>query len=467
MLCVQAQFCDSGSDKPRPVGQGNYSLNLRICDEGDACRNVDSSAAAIARANGTVVLEDDPEGLRTAQRTCIEGSYCELGDLKPCLSGTYSLAGASECKSCVPGRYQPDEASTECLGCEAGRSQDSYEEAKCNHCLLGQFSLANASKCTPCGPGRYQPREEQTECILCEAGRYQADPGENNCLECSKSDKTSFCELGADERLTVGRGKYSVNIRRKSCDEDDAWRCNLDSSAAAATMSDGVAVETNREEGERTAERECDKGFYCEEGERKPCPSNLVCPLKGMSKPQRCDAGCANATLTTGPCAVPVEGSEASALNNDAPGPTRCNCPVRSYGYVKRAAQVTVGAETSRRVADLEDVETVTMLACAKCPDGVYCDEPGSEFGHLRLFPGRWQAIEFFESAPDELYKEGVDDCVGTEVLERCAGGSWANFSCEHGFSGPAFSSCMCHTFLHASRAIYETSWLSPSSHHK
>lgn len=375
------------------MGEGNYSLNLRKanCDEGDAC-NFDSRAAAAAEANGTTVLPTIPEGLRTAERVCDEGFLCKSGDRQPCSAGTFSSAGASVC--------------------------------------------------TPCEPGRYQPNAQARECKPCEAGRYQPKSGREDCLDCLVNDKAHFCKLGATTRLPVGDGSYSVNLRRKNCGTIDAWLCNLDSSAEAAARADGVAVETNREAGERTAERECDKGFYCLKGERLPCPADRVCPLKGMSQPQYCDAGCCepgsvcpNGTVTAGRCSVPVKDDWSSVLNSDAPGPVRCNCPVRSFGYVKKAAQLGAN-QTFHRVADLEDNETATMLACAKCPDGIYCDRAGREFAHLLLFPGRWQAIEFFVSRPSELYSEGVHDCVGTQVSERCAGGPWANFSCEHGFSG-------------------------------
>ena len=131
----QVKFCERGSTTPSRVGDGNYSVNIRKanCGEGDAC-NLDSSAEAIAKADGVAVEVDIVEGERTAERECEKGFYCELGQREPCPAGTFSLAGALECVDCEPGRYQKFSEGTECKLCEAGSTQGSSARAECDKC---------------------------------------------------------------------------------------------------------------------------------------------------------------------------------------------------------------------------------------------------------------------------------------------------------------------------------------------
>lgn len=162
--------------------------------------------------------------------------------------------------------------------------------------------------------------------------------------------------------------------------------------------------------------------------------------MKGLSRPLDCDPECEQE-----PCAVPVEEAAAGQADRATPGSAscntgavRCNCPALSFGYVKRGGDVDAEGRR-RRVADLSDNATTTMLACASCPDGIFCQEPGQEFARLRLFPGRWQSMEYLEGRPEVLFDEGVADCIATtDDDERCTGGNWANFTCNYGFSGPA-----------------------------
>ena len=43
------------------------------------------------------------------------------------------------------------------------------------------------------------------------------------------------------------------------------------------------------------------------------------------------------------------------------------------------------------RVASLNDNQTLLQLQCARCPAGVFCSKPGTEFHLLILQKGMWQ----------------------------------------------------------------------------
>lgn len=76
-----------------------------------------------------------------------------------------------------------------------------------------------------------------------------------------------------------------------------------------------------------------------------------VCPLPGMHAPFSC-----------GHRAEPWR-----PANTGLHGNTRCHCNKRFYGY----------SSTTETVPELVDNSTLTLLHCARCPQGTLCNQPG------------------------------------------------------------------------------------------
>lgn len=92
-----------------------------------------------------------------------------------------------------------------------------------------------------------------------------------------------------------------------------------------------------------------------------PVPEN-VCPTKGMQEPLACEDINAEPDADGTPSANP-----------EIPGPVRCRCQPRFYGYPTGfggARNLRDEHEGPLRVAMLTDNQTVRHLSCAQCPDG-------------------------------------------------------------------------------------------------
>ena len=81
-------------------------------------------------------------------------------------------------------------------------------------------------------------------------------------------------------------------------------------------------------------------------------------------------------------------------------GQVRCECAASFYGYSQLA--------NVERVADLDDNSTLEHLACERCPSGVLCNHPGSEFYLLLFVKGRWQDFDYSRQDPRRLSEDGA-----------------------------------------------------------
>lgn len=74
---------------------------------------------------------------------CPKGDYCATTGLivvtGVCAAGRYSNAGASACRNCATGTFQPQKGSSICLKCPIGRFQSKYGALLCDACAQGFF----------------------------------------------------------------------------------------------------------------------------------------------------------------------------------------------------------------------------------------------------------------------------------------------------------------------------------------
>ena len=102
-------------------------------------------------------------------QACIAGRF---GDqCSSCLPGKYRTGDdpdGTRCKSCPAGFYQSEEATTYCLGCEAGQYAD-RPMSNCTRCPSGKIvsekRTASASLCKPCEIVDTIPNGAQSECV--------------------------------------------------------------------------------------------------------------------------------------------------------------------------------------------------------------------------------------------------------------------------------------------------------------
>ncbi|CAF4803636.1 unnamed protein product, partial [Rotaria sp. Silwood2] len=106
------------------------------------------------------------------------GYYC-LGKAItpiPCPPGTWSNAGAPQCKPCQAGYYSTKGGSSYCTICEQGHYCGTAELPP-QPCPLGLYNdKLGQTECTPCGSGTYTPAQASVECTLCPAGSSCSNP---------------------------------------------------------------------------------------------------------------------------------------------------------------------------------------------------------------------------------------------------------------------------------------------------
>ena len=124
-----------------------------------------------------------------------------------------AVAGATACKVCPAGQFNPQSTQTECLKCAAGRhlidpglTAAQHDRVEwCAQCKIGQFSAAGdqfcagcvagkrvyfntttqIESCQPCSPGKYRKTSDvAATCKSCPRGFNQEDEGMPFCLPC-------------------------------------------------------------------------------------------------------------------------------------------------------------------------------------------------------------------------------------------------------------------------------------------
>lgn len=263
-------------------------------------------------------------------------------------------------------------------GVEVACEPGTYSEAGASTCIAA--GLGNYSddptRQLPCPDGTYSDVEGLVECKLCAGGTFAPTTGMAACKVCSPGQYNEFD--GKAVCKLCAAGQY------RGCTKEE----------------DGVCLD------EALKAQRC---VSCA-GDGAGSP---VCPLPGMIEPDYC-------------------GQRSEPVVTGTAGNTRCECEKRFYGY-----STVPGVEA---VEDMSDVDTLLQLACERCPQGVLCNDAGTEFFKILFEQGMWQDFPFCRAEKARLSSIGVEKCRAM-YGETCPGGGW-NTTCKHGYSGPMCGIC-------------------------
>jgi len=156
-------------------------------------------------------------------------TVCGLGSYAP-------TTGMSSCMPCPLGTYGPKTGLTVCTACAAGKYRDSTGNAACLACQLGVASVAGASFCSACVPGKYTTTA--AVCAACAAGTFSYFQGATACQACpqgSGSDAGATICVSCSSSATCKTGAHSCVACSNACTACPAGQYN-DGSASACSL---------------------------------------------------------------------------------------------------------------------------------------------------------------------------------------------------------------------------------------
>ena len=272
-------------------------------------------------------------------RICDAGQYVNLTRATACqscpkgraLSEGSTLAkyhdSESDCESCVPLEYGPDEGLSECVACPGGHpSKHGMVTCSDGKCDPGFYKVN--SKCLICPDGQYQEVRGQISCVLCPSGWFGLSS-----LSCQPCRRGFFGSLaGATDQsqgcLPCSAGRYSDQDHLAGPDSSSipplvpcdscvlgTFSSIVGASSAATCISCAAGKFSNTDSAteEITACQPCDPGRY-----------NAVIGASNSSDCRLCPAGYSNKKAASGSCRKclkgyrSVEGSR--KCNRCAPG---------------------------------------------------------------------------------------------------------------------------------------------------
>ena len=156
----------------------------------------------------------------------------------------------TSCSLCAPGYGGPD-----CSPCDSGTYQPNATETsgQCLPCPAGTYSGPMATECTPCGPGRFAPQEGSSECDYCDVGSISVYPfttcipcqagtfsNSNECLGCPVNTFSGFKSSSCTD-CTVGTFSTGNASSCMLCPPIPAHASFLPNSVNASTPSESSA----------------------------------------------------------------------------------------------------------------------------------------------------------------------------------------------------------------------------------
>jgi hypothetical protein len=355
--CPEGYYCPLGTkpDTKFPCRPGTYSSTkgltnqekCLLCGLGKFCVGGKTASEACPAGEYNNFSEEASEC-----RKCPAGSYCEKTgtvDPKPCDKGFYSEEGASVCIGCENGHFCPETGMSKDLmlssfRCYAGMfcsdtSQKNVYPALSSHgCTAGYYCPEATLEEIPCPPGTYNPftgRGSLEECFVVPAGHYTSNPASTKyykcatghfCLSGSSSPNQYPCPAGTFRKLKAGSTPEDCALcwSGHKCPEGttdpepcpEGYYCPLGTTIPEAcpegTYSDVQYLYDSQactpcppgrycpKRGLTKATEDCDEGFYCMGGSKRPeptdkitgnlCPKTGYCP-KGAEQPKPCEAG--------------------------------------------------------------------------------------------------------------------------------------------------------------------------------
>ena len=261
-LCAAGHYCSAGSDTPFQHECGSDRV---YCPEGSSYPVTAGAGRATVGASAKTRHTDElcPLGYyceHGVRHQCSVGRYGAAQGLQshfcsgPCLAGEYCDAGSASPTLCDKGHFCPDGAVR--YRCPAGThgATSGLKDSRCSgQCPPGYFCAAGSSdrRATPCPGGTFGEAPGQTG-PACEgkcAPGYYCPAGSANATAEDCGGPSVYCPEGSAAPLVVSLGYYSV---------------------------EGPPAQ-------RVAQRVCDAGFFCRDGERFSCPAGSFGAIEGQT----------------------------------------------------------------------------------------------------------------------------------------------------------------------------------------
>ncbi|KAA0176614.1 hypothetical protein FNF27_01895 [Cafeteria roenbergensis] len=248
---------------------------------------------------------------------CPPGSTMSGPTCSECPKGTYqaggSAGGEDECTDCPAGRYgdslglKSPLCSGECpkgYYCPSGTS--SRLQYPCPAGTYGSTTGLTSSACSGLTSAGYYSTSGAVSATEypCAAGRYGS--GGQTSSQCSgPCSAGQYCPQGTASGSGVDCGSAAV-----FCPEG---------SSAPSTVADGYYSFGGESSAVRTGSAICEKGYYCSNGERSPCPAGRFGSTEGLSSPA-CSGPCTAGFL----CPSASTSSTAEECDVDGSGDVYC-----------------------------------------------------------------------------------------------------------------------------------------------
>eukprot|EP01022_Parablepharisma_sp_SALTPOND_P016781 TRINITY_DN2541_c0_g1_i1.p1 TRINITY_DN2541_c0_g1~~TRINITY_DN2541_c0_g1_i1.p1 ORF type:complete len:3538 (+),score=416.51 TRINITY_DN2541_c0_g1_i1:4982-15595(+) len=477
--CPVGKYCPADTVTPKlcphgtfRAGTGATSLaDCTLCTQGNYCEGIGKIAITDVCEAGFYCNEgafhskpayaSDVPGARFGP--CPPGQYCPEGTVIPtkCGVGKYSPSycntQASDCYSCLPGEYCPNEV----MAMPAGNCTVGYycplgcTTPTANDCPKGHYCPAGSAFSYKCPAGTYQDQMNQGSCLECPQGKYCVFESQTDGVDCPEG---YYCPAGTGDYkiYPCPPGTYNNQLGRYDISQctpcDPGHYCTLYAQTAPAGQ--------------------CEAGYYCIEGSTSPtpidetqggkCTAGEICTA-GSSSPNICPATkICNAEIMDSVTTICKDGFKCgTGLNYSVPAGISAtsdycdhgkwcqsgvatNCGVSTYLPSKGAG--TVGATECLTCSYGHYCETEGLYEpTAKCPDGYYCLTGQSVGTDHPCSVGYMCPLGSFEEAPcppgqyqDETAKATCKDCpAGSYCMYSSTSGTDTTTACPIGLKCP------------------------------
>lgn len=442
LACPAGFACSLNTALPERCSNGTYSLNgwgyCFACPPGYACLHADLLPSQCPQ--NTYAL--DGRCLNCTQGTytpaagsayclpCPEGHSCSAdamdGDPVPCVNGTFSPQGSSDCSACASGTYS-GQAAASCTPCPAGYAclDPAGPPAAC---AFGYFSIGLQQICTAC-PAGTQSSSSRDRCVGCDYGYECSDPvqppqeclpgfytdvhtmGNATILVCAPCPAGHRCIASHAMPITCPLGTFSP---------PGSSNCTV---CPAGAYCPSAAL----------TPQACVLGEYSEEGWDAcvDCPAGSACPTTA-TPPIACETG----TYSLGRAQNCSECPPGYLCADQQASPTECD----TGGWCVNASRFECQGGFYN-----PNASSSTILDCSICPAGTYCPVASTlpqvcPSGYY--CPVNTEAYTSFP-CPAGTYSgavtglESVGDCLPCEPGHYCPVASILPTACDPGTWNP------------------------------
>ncbi|KAL4094950.1 hypothetical protein PRIC1_010600 [Phytophthora ramorum] len=269
--CSPGSFCVAGTSQRCPAGTYGATAQLSTpkcsgqCPVGHYCpkTSVRPTPCPAGTFGATAGLTD-----ASCSGVCPVGYACPEGTASattwPCEHDTFCPAGSAEPGAPRRGSHVVELTSTEEAACPLG-SFCSPDEAPggLRLCPAGTFGSVSGLASAACSG-------------LCTAG-YYCPRGSTSDTQLPCGSVNVFCPPGSALPVQVASGYYTVGDQKATKD---------------SLTEDALAAERDKDRTTRVAQRRCEPGHYCVDGERHACPAGTFGNKAGLTTAE-CSGLCA------------------------------------------------------------------------------------------------------------------------------------------------------------------------------